>query len=97
MIHPENLPMSFFPSPEPLSTSPDAGRYERSLQRAADRRSSDGSASWSLDDAAAFWLPGWEPPRKKLASLPADGVMGLAKRSANHSMARASGPSPTVG
>ena len=73
--------MSFFPSLDPVSDSPDAGRYERLLHQAAGSPScSDASEGWSVDDAAAFWLPDWRPPKKKLDSLPADGVMGLATK-----------------
>ncbi|MFM7135525.1 MAG: hypothetical protein ACKO1M_00440 [Planctomycetota bacterium] len=40
----------------------------------------DSPQSWSVDDAAAFWLPGWRPPSGEHDTLPADGIMGLATR-----------------
>ncbi|MFM9059162.1 MAG: hypothetical protein ACKOSQ_08570, partial [Planctomycetaceae bacterium] len=68
--------MSFFPSPEPLSASPDSSRYERMLQRAAaGDASGDDSCSWSVDDAAAFWVPGWELPTPQNECFPADLIM----------------------
>lgn len=86
--------MSCFPSFEPLSDSPDTNRYERALQAAAGRFSgSESCGTWSLDDAAAFWLPGWRPPTKKLETLPADGVMGLATKA----FATLAGELPLVG
>lgn len=73
--------MSFFPSPEPLSAVPAPGRYEQMLLRAAGRGiGTDTPQAWSIDDAAAFWLPGWQPPSREHETLPADGVMGLATR-----------------
>lgn len=77
--------MSCYPSPEPLSEKPDPARYERMLLRAAGMGAgSDTPPTWSIDDAAAFWLPGWRPPvetsDKASDMLPADGIMGLATR-----------------
>lgn len=71
--------MAFYPSPEPLSDLPDPGRYERMLHLAAGMGiGSDTPLAWSIDDAAAFWLPGWRPPSGDSDTLPADGIMGLA-------------------
>lgn len=73
--------MSFYPSPEPLSDLPDPGRYERMLHLAAGMGiGTDTPLAWSVDDAAAFWLPGWRPPSGDADTLPADGIMGLATR-----------------
>lgn len=69
--------MSFFPSTEPLSASPDPSRYERVLHRAAAGADGDDSCAWSIDDAAAFWLPGWTPPKSPDDGFAADMVMGL--------------------
>ena len=73
--------MTFYPSHEPLSESPDPVRYERMLCWAAGVGvGSDAPLAWSVEDAAAFWLPGWRPPATGCDSLPAEGVMGLATR-----------------
>jgi len=73
--------MSCFPSPVPISETPDPARYERAMLRAAGRGiGSDAPDPWSIEDAAAFWLPGWLPPSLQASSLPADAVMGLATR-----------------
>jgi hypothetical protein len=73
--------MTFYPSPEPLSVIPDPARYERMLLRAAGAGiGTDSPQAWAIEDAAAFWLPGWKPPSGDSETLPADGVMGLATR-----------------
>lgn len=73
--------MTFFPSHEPLSDSPDPLRYEAYLLRAAGNSTqSVGPVRWAIEDAAAFWAPGWRPPTRKLETLTADGIMGLATR-----------------
>lgn len=73
--------MAFYPSSEPLSDLPDPSRYERMLHRAAGIGiGSEIPLTWSVDDAAAFWLPGWQPPSGDSDTLPADGIMGLATR-----------------
>lgn len=73
--------MSFFPSPEPLADSPDPSRYERHLLCAAgDGSSSALLAGWSVEDAAAFWLPAWRKAGSGTHWLPADSVMGLVTR-----------------
>jgi hypothetical protein len=73
--------MSFYPSPEPLSVIPDPARYEQMLLRAAGAGvGTDSPQTWSIEDAAAFWLPGWKPPSGDSETLPADGVMGLTTR-----------------
>ncbi|MEX0688543.1 MAG: hypothetical protein WD072_07740, partial [Pirellulales bacterium] len=73
--------MSFYPSPEPLSVVPDPARYEQMLLRAAGMGiGTDAPQTWSIEDAAAFWLPGWKPPSADSDALPANGIMGLATR-----------------
>lgn len=73
--------MSFYPSHAPLSDMPDPTRYERMLCLAAGIGiSSEVPFTWSVEDAAAYWLPGWLPPSGESDALPADGIMGLATR-----------------
>lgn len=73
--------MSFYPSPAPLYDAPDPARYERMLHLAAGIGiGSDAPLTWSVEDAAAFWLPGWQPPSGESDTLGADGIMGLATR-----------------
>lgn len=73
--------MLFFPATEPLSTTPNAGRYLRALEQAATNPSASGdSIPWSIDDAALYWAPDWKPPSLKSKTLPADAVMGMVTR-----------------
>jgi hypothetical protein len=72
--------MTFYPSPEPLSVIPAPARYDQMLLRAAGIGiGTDSTQTWSIEDAAAFWLPGWKPSGVS-ETLPADGVMSLATR-----------------
>ncbi|MFM8986135.1 MAG: hypothetical protein ACKONH_08780 [Planctomycetia bacterium] len=73
--------MAFYPNPEPLSEVPDPARYERILLLAGGMGAgSDTPQAWSIEDAAAFWLPGWGAPSADNDTLPAEGIMGLATR-----------------